>query len=392
MPFLDRVLPRLDRVDRERVEGILKALAQERDFLDKVLNLLYEGIVVVDRDGRICFTNRAAESILAQARTNLIGNELRETVRDSRLRGLIEEAVHNRAGILGKEITLEPPAQDRLTVSMVPLEDGTGEFTGAVFTFRNTTAEMLRQLRYAQMKQIQTFSVMAAGIAHEVGNPLNSLDIHLQLIERHVKRMKRGKKRNERGLLDLLAVAQEEIKRLEHIVGQFLKATRPDTPALEEGEIIPMLDKTLAFMGPEIRRHGIEVEKQYADFVPPVMLNADQMRQVFINLIQNAIQAMPSGGLIRVTVECGRGHVTVSVSDSGKGITDEHRERIFEPYFTTREGGAGLGLMIVQRIVGEHGGEVLVSSGRGSGTTMTVKLPVPSKYGKLLPGRKQAKN
>ena len=99
MPFLDRVLPRLDRVDRERVEGILKALAQERDFLDKVLNLLYEGIVVVDRDGRICFTNRAAESILAQARTNLIGNELRETVRDSRLRGLIEEAVHNRAGI-----------------------------------------------------------------------------------------------------------------------------------------------------------------------------------------------------------------------------------------------------------------------------------------------------
>jgi len=388
MPFLDRVLPRLGRVDRERLEGILRSLAEERDFLNKVLNLLSEGIVVINRDGRICFTNRAAEAILAQDRTNLVGKELREVARDSSLRGLIEDAVHNRVGILGKEITLEPPAHDRLTVTMVPLEDDAGAFTGAVFTFRNTTAEMLKQLRYAHVKQLQTFRTMAASIAHEVGNPLNSLDIHLQLIERNLRPLKQKRKG---ALLELVAVAQEEIKRLEHIITQFLKATRPDLPEMREGDLVAILDKTLSFMEPEMRSHGIRLEKAYAPFVPPLVLNADQIRQVFINVVRNAIQAMPNGGLITVEVTCARGQVVVSVTDSGCGIPQEQMEKIFDPYFTTRDGGAGLGLMIVQQIVSEHGGEVLVASNPGKGTTMTVRLPVPLKYGKMLPGRKQPK-
>jgi len=388
MPFLDRVLPRLDRVDRERIEGILKALGQERDFLDKVLNLLLEGVIVIDRDGRICFANRAAEMILTQGRTNLIGKELREAAQDSYLRGLIEEAVHNRVGILGKEIALKPPAHDCLTMSMVPLEDDEGAFTGAVFTFRNTTAEMLKQLRYAQLKQLQTFSTMAASIAHEVGNPLNSLDIHLQLIERKINLLRHKKKG---ALLELVAVAKEEIKRLEHIIAQFLKSAKPDLPEMREGDLIAILDRTLSFMEPEIRSHGIRLERTYAPFVPPLVLNADQIRQVFINLIRNAIQATPTGGLITVDVKYARGQVMVSVTDSGCGIPEEQMEKIFDPYFTTRDGGAGLGLMIVQRIVSEHGGDVLVASNPGRGTTMTVRLPVPLKYGKMLPGRKQPK-
>jgi signal transduction histidine kinase len=343
---------------------------------------------VINRDGRICFTNRAAEAILAQDRANLVGKELREVARDSSLRGLIEDAVHNRVGILGKEITLEPPAHDRLTVTMVPLEDDAGAFTGAVFTFRNTTAEMLKQLRYAHVKQLQTFSTMAASIAHEVGNPLNSLDIHLQLIEREINLLGRKKKGL---LLELIAVAQEEIKRLEHIISQFLKATRPDLPEMREGDLVAILDKTLSFMEPEMRSHGIRLEKTYAPFVPPLVLNADQIRQVFINVVRNAIQAMPNGGLITVAVTYARGQVVVSVTDSGCGIPQEQMEKIFDPYFTTRDGGAGLGLMIVQRIVSEHGGEVLVASNPGKGTTMTVRLPVPLKYGKMLPGRKQPK-
>jgi len=388
MPFLDRVLPRLDRVDRERIEGILKALGQERDFLDKVLNLLLEGVIAIDRDGRICFANRAAEMIIAQGRTNLIGKELREATQDFYLRGLIEEAVHNRVGILGKEITLEPPAHDRLTMSMVPLEDDAGAFTGAVFTFRNTTAEMLKQLRYAQLKQLQTFSTMAASIAHEVGNPLNNLDIHLQLIERKINLLRHKKKG---ALLELIAVAKEEIKRLEHIIAQFLKTAKPDLPEMREGDLIAILDRTLSFMEPEIRSHGIRLERTYAPFVPPLVLNADQIRQAFINLIRNAIQATPNGGLITVEVTYARGQVMVRVTDSGCGIPEEQMEKIFDPYFTTRDGGAGLGLMIVQRIVSEHGGDVLVASNPGKGTTMTVRLPVPLKYGKMLPCRKQPK-
>jgi signal transduction histidine kinase len=271
---------------------------------------------------------------------------------------------------------------------MVPLEDDAGAFTGAVFTFRNTTAEMLKQLRYAQLKQLQTFSTMAASIAHEVGNPLNSLDIHLQLIERKINLLRHKRKG---ALLELIAVAKEEIKRLEHIIAQFLKTAKPDLPEMREGDLIAILDRTLSFMEPEIRSHGIRLERTYAPFVPPLVLNADQIRQAFINLIRNAIQATPTGGLITVEVTYARGQVMVRVTDSGCGIPEEQMEKIFDPYFTTRDGGAGLGLMIVQRIVSEHGGDVLVASNPGKGTTMTVRLPVPLKYGKMLPCRKQPK-
>ena len=384
MPFLDKVLPRLARVDRERVEGILKGIAEERDTLDGILNLLSDGIVVIGRDGKICFVNDAAGTIFAKERSNLIGKKPAEVTKDASLRSLIEGALHGRVGILGKEITLSPPALDHLTVTMVPIEDSTGAFGGAVFTFRNTTAEMLKQLRYAQFKQLQTFSTMAAGIAHEVGNPLNSLDIHLQLIERKIKLLKQ---KEREPLTELVTVAEEEIKRLEHIVAQFLKAMRPDVPEMREGDLVAILDKTLSFMEPEIRSHGIRLEKTYAPFVPPLVLNADQIRQVIINLVRNAIHAMPNGGLITVEVRYARGQVMMSMTDSGCGIPEGQMEKIFDPYFTTRDGGAGLGLMIVQRIVGEHGGDVLVASNPGKGATMTVRLPVPLKYGKMLPGQ-----
>jgi len=384
MPFLDKVLPKLDRLDRDRVEGILKTIAGERDFLEKILNLLSEGVVVTDTKGRITFANRAVELIVGASTGDIIGKDLREVARDPRLNSAVDEILRKRVGILSREITMENASKDHITVSAVPVEDGSGQFAGVILMLRNTTAEMLRQLRYGQLRQMQTFGIMAAGIAHEIGNPLNSLDIHLQLIER---RLTRVKLKGKADLLGLITVAKEEIRRLEHIISQFLKAARPGVPEMKEVDIIPLLDKTLSFMGPEIERHAITIEKQYTPFVPPLMLNTDGMRQVFINLIRNAIQAMPTGGVLRIGVAYARGHVLASLSDSGPGIPEGQREKIFEPYFTTREEGTGLGLMIVQRIVSEHGGEILVSSSPGKGTTMTVKLPVPSKYGKLLTGR-----
>jgi signal transduction histidine kinase len=377
---LDKVLPRLDRVDRDHLKGIIKDLAQERDFLEHVFNLLLEGIVVADREGKIRFANRAAETILAGGRSLVPGEDLREAVQDLNVRASVEEALRGRVGVLDLEIALRVPATDRVTMTMVPIDDGSGGYGGSVFMVRNITAETLKQARYAWNKRMQFLSIMAAGIAHEVGNPLNSLDIHLQLIER---KLLKGTRKAE--LIELLAVAKEEIRRLEGIVSQFLGAARQDTPEMGEGDIVAVLDKTLNFMDPEMQRHSVRLDRRYAPFVPPVVLNADQIRQVFINLIRNAIQSMPAGGTLRVEVGYARRHVLVSFADSGGGIPEDQLERIFEPYFTTRREGAGLGLTIVQKIVSEHGGDVLVSSSTGKGTTITVRIPVPDKYARLLP-------
>lgn len=383
MPFLDKVLPRLDRLDRDRVHGILTALARERDLLEKVVNLLGEGVVVTDREGRVVFANRSADSILVAGRGTLAGASLARALPDARLRDLIAEALRSRTGILARELTVERPAPEHLSVTMVPIEGEGGGFDGAVFIFRVTTAEVMKQARHAQLKRMQAFGMMAAGIAHEVGNPLNNLDIHLQLIGRRLKLLK-GEGKKELG--DLLCVATEEIKRLEHIVSQFLKAARPEPPELKEGDLIAVLERTIDFMEPEMRRAGIRLVREFAPFVPPVMMNADQLRQVFVNLLRNATQATPPGGMIRAAAGLHRGSVSVRIEDSGCGIPEDNLGRIFEPYFSTKEGGSGLGLVIVERIVGEHKGEILVSSHPGKGTAITVRIPVPPKYGKLLPG------
>lgn len=384
MPFLDKVLPLIDRVDRDRLTAILTALARERDLLEKVFNLIGEGIVVADREGRVTFANRAADSILVAGRGTLSGTVLADALPDAGLRALVAEALRSRRGILAREMTVERPAPEHLSATVVPIEGADGGFDGAVFIFRVTTADVLKQERHAQAKRMQAFGVMAAGIAHEIGNPLNALDIHLQLIERRMRLLKGAGKKE---LVELLDVAKEEVKRLEGIVGRFLKAARPEEPpSFVEADLPTVLDRTLDFMEPEMRRAGISLERRHAPFVPPVLCNPDQLRQVFINLLRNAVQAMPRGGTIRVETGLDRGHVAVSVADSGCGIPEDRLARIFEPYFTTKDEGSGLGLVIVERIVGEHGGDLIVSSTPGKGTTIKVRIPVPAKYGKLLPG------
>lgn len=384
MPFLDRVLPRLDRVDRGHLKGIIMDLVKERDFLERVMQIIDEGVVVTDRDGRIRFANRAAERLLAEGTVLRAGHALREAVTDSNLRACIDDALGGRVGVLDREVALTCSPASHISLTAAPIEDSGGKFDGIVFTLRNITIEMMKRARHAWMRRLQSFSIMAAGIAHELGNPLNSLDIHMQLIERKIKAAGGGGKND---LLELLAVAREEIGRLEAIVGQFLRAARKDVAEMREGDIIAVLSESLAFMEAELQRSGVSVVRKFEPFVPPVLLNADQMRQVFINLVRNAIQAMPRGGILRVEVAYARGQVEVRLTDSGAGIPEDHIDKIFEPYFTTKHGGSGLGLTIVQRIVSDHGGEVSASSAPGEGTTMTVRIPVPGRYARLLPDR-----
>ena len=164
MPFLDKVLPRIDRVDRDRLGGMLTTLARERDLLRQVFNLLGEGVVVTDRAGRVTFANRAADSMLTAGRETLEGMRLADAVPDTGLGGFIAEALRGRVGILAREMTVERPAPEHLTVTVMPIDERGGAFDGAVFIFRVTTAEVRRQARHAQLKRMQAFGMMAAGI------------------------------------------------------------------------------------------------------------------------------------------------------------------------------------------------------------------------------------
>jgi len=225
-------------------------------------------------------------------------------------------------------------------------------------------------------------------VAHEIGNPLNALHIHLQLMSREVKRLRQpggGEAEEAAGKLEhYLEVAKGEITRLDYIVTQFLQAIRPSAPHFTVASLNDVARDTLELLGPELENRRINVREKLARRLPPAPLDASQIKQALVNLIKNAMQATTRGGAI--TVETGQNpdEVWISVADTGQGIPQDQVHHIFEPFYTTKEKGTGLGLMIVQRIVRQHGGHMELESREGQGATFRIWLPRREKQQKLL--------
>jgi Amt family ammonium transporter len=234
--------------------------------------------------------------------------------------------------------------------------------------------ETQRQL--FQSEKLAALGKLSAGIAHEIRNPLTSIKILIHsLVDEQATETSREKD---------LAVIEAEIARVNKIIKQFLDFARPRPPSLEPMEVRAILEETLALLVYEMEAQKISLERSYAPDIPPVPMDREQMKQVFLNLLLNALQAMERGGNLRVAIRWkpapsgngGRSVAEIAVQDTGPGMAEDIRSRIFEPFFSTKEEGIGLGLPIAQRIVEEHGGQIRVESRVGEGTTFTILLPL----------------
>lgn len=223
-------------------------------------------------------------------------------------------------------------------------------------------AQLLRQEKLAALGQL------AAGIAHEIRNPLTSINILIQSM--------REKLPIENAFQEDLKVIEEEIGRINEIVEQFLRFAKPSPPLFEKTEVFPILEETLQLLRPQIEKSRISVKKEFYP-LPPMTIDKEQIKQVILNILLNAIQAMPEGGYLilggRVS-EDGDG-VKLWIKDSGVGIPSEVMNKLFDPFFSTKESGMGLGLSIAHRIIDSHHGKIEVESTPGKGTLFTLFLP-----------------
>jgi signal transduction histidine kinase len=262
--------------------------------------------------------------------------------------------------------------------------DDNDELGGYVLLLRDNTETRELHREEIESERMNALTMLAAGVAHEIGNPLNSLHIHLQLMERKVKKKADPELAHELG--KSLEIARDEIKRLDYIVEKFLSAIRPSTPQLELTDLNRVIQESVEFLEPELADRGIDLKLQLHQDLPLLQLDRDQIKQVFYNLIRNAGQAIGSNGELSVQTDFDDYQVSVSFSDTGQGISPEELGKVFDPYFTTKKTGSGLGLLIVHRIIREHGGEVEFESQEGEGTTVTIYLPRFEKRLRFLPG------
>ena len=378
--FLEKLVARLDRVEPGEIQQIVTRLIQEKGFLENVFEALQEGLIILDPDGKIMFLNRAACQFFGLDPSDALGEQIA-----TKIRGIENVSLNGSKQSVSRDIEVFYPEHRRLNFYLAPIDDPKNfELPlGHVMLIRDTTSTHAETQENIESERLNALTLLAAGVAHEIGNPLNSLDIHLQLMERKIRKFPPSARKD---LTDHMHTARQEIQRLDTILKQFLNAVRPTTPRRENGDLNAVLQQTLALLEPEIGSRGIKVNLDLSDELPKALIDPDQFQQVFYNLLRNAYQAIPGDdGLIEITTRSTETDFLVSISDNGTGIPPENMGSLFEPYRTTKSSGTGLGLLIVRRIIREHGGEIEIQSQPDQGSIILIHLPHTAPSPRLLP-------
>jgi len=382
--FIDKLVERIRHVEPADVGHYLQLLSEEKGFLETIFNAILEGVIVTDPQDRIIYLNKAACSFFGMVGAETIGRSLREAIP-----GLDLNAVARSGDMMSRDLEVFYPDRRFLNFYVTPLmsdeNDGEGsELVGRAIILRDITDERRETQETIESERFSAVTLLAAGVAHEIGNPLNSLDIQLQLIERQLNKGTKGAEETK-GLKKSISVARGEVARLDQIITKFLKAVRPTPPEAEPSDFNALILESVNFLKSEIEDRGITVEIFPAKNLPPVTVDRNQIRQAIYNVIRNSFQAMENKGHLRVVTGTDDTHVWVSIGDNGGGIDPKVADKIFQPYFTTKKDGTGLGLLVVQRIVRAHGGEIDLKSAAGKGVIFTIRIPRDDRRVRFLP-------
>ena len=338
--FFKGVRKRIGKLSAEKLREQYELVADEFDRTEQLLQALKEGVVRLDATGCVVSFNPAAKTLLGSDPASVLPALELPLGKASR-----------------REISVTYPDARTLEIQTVPFDRDTFVY------IRDITAEKQRTEEELRAGATQAVRDLAAGVAHEIGNPLNAISLNIQMLERDPTDK------------ESIEICKQQIRRLDGILRGFLSALRPQRPNLMPGSVADPLKSCLATLRQQFEEHRINVTLDVPAALPSVALDANQMEQVFFNLLKNALEALPDGGAIAIALTADDDTVSVRFQDNGVGMTSEQLAHLFEPYRTSKEHGTGLGLMITSRIVKDHGGSIATESEPGKGTTFTIKLP-----------------
>lgn len=382
---IERILGRIDDLDSTNLAILVQRLARERGLFEMVFDTIDEGIVVIDDAGTVEYANRAGMKMIGLRANDTNSVVLWKLVPDlgRTLNFLQEDAL---APNIARDTEIFYPEHRwlRLQLSRLSLADFSDAPARYVVILRDITTDRESTEEMIESERVNSIFTLAASVAHEIGNPLNSMKIHLELIRRKLEKISVPEK-TAGTLKNSTEICLEEISRLDEILKNFLGAIRPQKPVLVKTNLLQIVADVLAVQKAELENRNIRCAVTQAKKELPIVLGDESsLKQLVFNVTKNAMEAMQDGGSLALTTDCDESFVYLRVKDSGCGIARDDISKIYEPFFTTKSGGHGLGMMIVMRIMREHGGSVGIDSTPGAGTVVTLQFPKPEARARML--------
>ena len=401
--YVKRVQQKAEKLSKEQVLALLEDIVDENESLYSVLESLSTGLLIINDDFQLLRYNQIAESWLpfSERLEDILGSEnpIWEYIEDEDISAFLKRCLEKNITNSSEDFsTVTSGGTVRfLTVTIAPLINE-GELNGKMILVRDITEKKNQDILLHRMENLANLTNLAAGMAHEIKNPLGAISIHIQLIQKALEKARENadKLPAKKFVEDHIDIVNEEIDHLNKLVMDFLLAVRPVKAQLELKEPDKLIDGLVSFFKPEFNREGIEVIFKPSESGKRILLDEKLFRDVIMNISQNSLAALKSkyngdgetamerGAKFCISNSIRDNKFIITIADNGCGMSEESLSKIFEPYYTTKANGTGLGMSMVYKIIKEFSGEIIVDSKEGQGTAFTITFPIPQKDVKLL--------
>ncbi|QED47323.1 PAS domain S-box protein [Cytobacillus dafuensis] len=354
--------------DTRRME---KELRESELKFRKVFEGAIEGIIILNNDFKIVDINQAGEKLLKNLKKDLVGHSFTEILREFQLSDdeiqLYSTDLIRKGKATGTvEVTLR--SDETKFIEFAAKHNVFSEFS--LITFKDITEKLEMDVKLRKSDTLHVIGELAAGIAHEIRNPMTALKGFIQLLEDNI----------EEDYSMYFNIITSELQRIDSIINEFLILAKPQAVKFIERDITQIMEETVKFLSAQAVLHNVQFQTYYEKDLPPIYCEQNQMKKVFINLIKNAIEVMPKGGFVTITMNSASDErIHISIQDEGCGIPKDKINKLGQPFYTTKERGTGLGLMVTYKIVEEHAGTIEVESELGVGTNFHIYLPLRKK-------------